>query len=63
MTRVDVDFYNTPVMLAYLMDLVSPDHRWKNRLKYLVHEYGIDIRRMGFPENPAKRSIWSLVWG
>lgn len=54
--------YNTLVMLAYLMDLISPGNRWKHRLKALIEHHGIRTRHMGFPEDFADRSIWAPVW-
>ncbi len=50
--------YNTLVMLAYLMDIVCPDHHWRSRLKELLSEHHIDVSMMGFPENWEELPIW-----
>ncbi|QFY91115.1 Abi family protein [Magnetovirga frankeli] len=54
--------YNTLVMLAYMMDVISPDHHWKHRLKCLITQHDIDTRHMGFPEDFAERSLWADTW-
>jgi abortive infection bacteriophage resistance protein len=54
--------YNTLVMLAYLMDIISPRHHWKHRLKCLIDQHGIDTRQMGFPSDFMNRPIWVTVW-
>jgi abortive infection bacteriophage resistance protein len=54
--------YNTLVMLAYLMDVISPGNKWKHRLKTLIEHHGIMTRQMGFPEDFAERPIWAAVW-
>ncbi len=54
--------YNTLVMLAYLMDVISPGHHWKHRLKCLVDRHEIHTRHMGFPLDFAERPIWVPVW-
>ncbi|WP_260843131.1 Abi family protein [Sedimenticola selenatireducens] len=50
--------YNTLVMIAYFMDMISPDHHWKKRLFHLLEEHKIDARAMGFPTDWQSRSIW-----
>lgn len=50
--------YNTLVMLAYLMDIVCPNHHWRSRLKELLSEHHIDVLMMGFPENWEELPIW-----
>lgn len=50
--------YNTLVMLAWMLDVVSPKHRWKQRLFALVSEHGIDASEMGFPVDYRDRAIW-----
>jgi abortive infection bacteriophage resistance protein len=50
--------YNTLVILAYLMDIISPRHHWKQRLEVLLGEHRIDIHRMGFPPGFVNRPIW-----
>lgn len=50
--------YNTLVMLAYLMDCISPGHRWKQRLFELIERHRIDVWQMGFPADYLERPIW-----
>jgi abortive infection bacteriophage resistance protein len=51
--------YNTLVMCAYFMDLISPHNRWKSKLKTLIEAHDIDVADMGFPTDWLKRSIWA----
>lgn len=50
--------YNTLVMIAYFMDMISPHHHWKARLKELIGNHTIDTQAMGFPENWQFLSLW-----
>ncbi|OOV87827.1 Abi family protein [Oceanospirillum linum] len=50
--------YNTLVMLGYIMDLISGEHHWKQRLIQLIDSHKIDIDRMGFPADWKMRLIW-----
>ncbi|WP_213055009.1 hypothetical protein, partial [Escherichia coli] len=50
--------YNTLVMLGYLMDVISGEHHWKQRLIQLINHHQIDIDRMGFPADWQARPIW-----
>jgi len=50
--------YNTLVMTAYFMDLISPGHHWKKRLFRLMEEHRIDPQAMGFPADWRNRPIW-----
>lgn len=50
--------YNTLVMLAGLMDIVSPGHLWKVRLNELLSGHHIDVRAMGFPDDWQQRPVW-----
>lgn len=50
--------YNTLVMLAYLLDLISPGHHWKGRLADLVARHRVPISPMGIPADWARRAIW-----
>lgn len=44
------NIYNTLVMCEYLMDKISKDSMWKNRLEKLLQEHKIDTQRMGYPK-------------
>ena len=53
--------YNTLVMCAYFMDLISPNHHWKQKLASLIEVYNIDVTEMGFPENWKTLPIWNSI--
>ena len=50
--------YNTLVTLAYLLDTISPDHHWKQRLRDLLRDHAISESEMGFPKDWHNRAIW-----
>lgn len=50
--------YNTVVILIHLLNIISPDHSWKNRLIELINKYQIDVGKMGFPNNYKSLPIW-----
>ncbi len=56
--RMERKIYNTLVMLAYIMDIVSLNHHWKTRLKDLIKEHNINPSAMGFPADWQTRPIW-----
>ncbi len=50
--------YNTLVLLACLLDQISPGHHWKQRLKHLFNDHSIPEQEMGFPANWQQLPIW-----
>ena len=51
--------YNTLVMLEYLMNIISLNHHWKERLFGLFSEHPIVVLgAMGFPHNWQDLPIW-----
>lgn len=40
--------YNTLVMCEYLMDIISDNNHWKQRLDGLIQHHNIDTNRMGY---------------
>lgn len=50
--------YNGLVMLAYLMDVISGEHHWKQRLIALIDTHGVEVSKMGFPADWYEREIW-----
>ncbi len=50
--------YNTLTVLAWLLDSISPQHHWKQRLQALLVQYAIDPMRMGFPGGWEQMAIW-----
>jgi abortive infection bacteriophage resistance protein len=50
--------YNTLLMLAYFLDVISPGHHWKQHLNALIEKYGINVDAMGFPEKWQESILW-----
>ena len=50
--------YNTLIMLLHFMDVISPSHHWRQRLKTLIAEHNVPIASMGFPQGWARAAIW-----
>lgn len=51
--------YNTLVMLAYMLDIVSPRSQWRpNLLSVLGQHPKVDLAAMGFPDNWRDSRIW-----
>ena len=57
----DRRIYNTLAICQYLMQIISPNSTWAERLIALVHEHDIDTKFMGFPMNWAELEIWQGV--
>lgn len=54
--------YNTLTMLAYLLDLMSPNHTWRQQVHTLiVTRPEIDTALMGFPADWQQRTVWSVA--
>jgi len=53
--------YNTLVLLEYLMERISPNTHWKNRLMQLMDNHPIARPAiMGFPDGWRHLSIWKM---
>lgn len=52
------NIYNTLVMLEYMMNRISPDHHWKQRLLNLIANHKIDSKSMGFPTSWQTLVVW-----
>lgn len=50
--------YNTLVMLVYCMDVISPHHSWRVRLKALIATHAVPVDAMDFPQDWVERQIW-----
>ncbi|MBD3886457.1 Abi family protein [Phormidium tenue FACHB-886] len=50
--------YNTLVILVYFMDVISPYHHLRLRLKNLLTEHVVPTSKMGFPKEWNQRAIW-----
>lgn len=54
----DHKLYNTLVISLYLMDIISPQHHWRERLKDLLNRHDTRLADMGFPADWQSRPIW-----
>ena len=53
--------YNTLVMLAYMMDRISPASCWRASLLALLEEHpAVDLAAMGFPGDWRQSAIWEV---
>jgi len=50
--------YNTLVILLHCMDVVSPGHHWRTRLRELLADHRIPVSDMDFPDDWDLRTIW-----
>ncbi len=51
--------YNTLVMMAWMLNIIQPDHDWTHRLKTLITQYPeINTQYMGFPSDWESYDIW-----
>lgn len=53
--------YNTLLILLYLMDVVAPGSRWRQRLVALIDAHAIDTVSMGFPADWRARPLWAVA--
>ena len=44
--------FNTIVMTEYLMDRISENNHWRQRLESLIDKHSIDRRTLGYKEIP-----------
>ncbi|MCH8533256.1 MAG: hypothetical protein LAT65_20650 [Saccharospirillum sp.] len=52
------NIYNTLVMLAHLLRVISPGNHWQNRLTALLEKHHIETSKMGFPADWRALPIW-----
>jgi abortive infection bacteriophage resistance protein len=50
--------YNSTVTLLHFMDIVSPEHQFRDRFLALTYKYNVPLAKMGFPENWLGRRLW-----
>jgi len=51
--------YNTLVMLAYMLDIISPKSQWRGHLLALLGQHPkVDLDAMGFPSDWRDSPIW-----
>lgn len=56
--------YNTLVMLEYLIEVISPDSHWAERLINLFEKHKIiNPKSMGFPDDWQELAIWRKHFG
>lgn len=51
--------YNSLIIMLYMLDVVSPRHTWRVRLKELLLHHTVPVTEMGFPPDWQTRSIWT----
>lgn len=52
--------YNTLIMLAYMLDAISPASKWRTHLLELLAEHpAVNLDAMGFPTNWRNANIWT----
>jgi len=51
--------YNTLTIILYIMNIISPEHHWKSRIKDLIRTHAIDTTKMGFPLDWETRPLWT----
>lgn len=50
--------YNTLLILLYFMDVVAPNHHWRERLKTLLKKHIRWLNAMGFPQDWESQLLW-----
>lgn len=51
--------YTVLSCILYIMNIISPGHEWKTRLKQLLGESpSVSLTEMGFPENWIEEKLW-----
>jgi len=53
--------YNTLTTCAWLIDHISLNHHWKQKLKGLLKRHEINTDFMGFPQDFTEKPIWTAV--
>lgn len=43
--------FDSIIVTKILLDTVSPTFEWLSEVKKLIHEYNVDVHKMGFPDN------------
>jgi abortive infection bacteriophage resistance protein len=50
--------YNTILMIDDLLSFIDCNNTWRFQVKNLIHTYGVDVKRMGFPPNWESLPFW-----
>lgn len=50
--------YNSFVSILHLMDVIAPNHHWREKMKVLLAANAKWLGDMGFPADWARRSVW-----
>jgi len=57
--KINTKFYAQAVILHVMMQIISPDSKWTDKLKSLLQEHqSINKKSMGFPEGWEEKSFW-----
>lgn len=59
--KTEHKIYNTLVVIQYLMTIICPESHWAKTLSVLIEQYGIDEKRMGFPDNWKSLPLWETA--
>jgi hypothetical protein len=44
--------------MIWLLNIISPDHTWRERLLDLINQHQIDTTLMGFPNDYQQYPLW-----
>ncbi len=57
---VDADgLYNTLVLILHFLDVICPEHHWRQRFQSLIKDYpSVPLTEMAFPETWKQSLIW-----
>lgn len=50
--------YNTLLIIVHMMDVIAPNHHWRQRLKALIEHHHVGVHPMDFPTDWTQRTIW-----
>ncbi len=50
--------YNSLLILLHLMDVIAPNHHWRQRLTDLIDTHAMPTAAMDFPQDWQTRAIW-----
>ena len=60
--KTEHKIYNTLVVIQHLMTIICPGSSWATQLNALIGKYGIDVKRMGFPEEWKALPLWQQTF-
>jgi len=51
--------YSLLIIIDYLVSIIDPENKWKEKLKDLIERYEIDVNQMGFDKNWKEDSFFN----